>query len=68
VSVDAQEIVRQLTRLDLAALDAHLDQIVRLRAELTDAPPGDGRLRELTERLGRELDAARHVLRPYFRH
>jgi hypothetical protein len=67
VSLESRALIRQLTTLDLPALDAHLDQIGRLRAELAGAAPDESRLRELGERLGRELDAARHILRPYFR-
>lgn len=67
VSIDPQDIVRRLTTLDLAALDGHLREIGRLRGELTDLRHTQDSMRELAERLGRELDAARHILRPHYR-
>jgi predicted ester cyclase len=67
LSVDSQELVRQLTTLNLSALDAHLGQIVGLRSELATANGDDRRLTELADRLGRELDAARRLVRPYYR-
>lgn len=67
LSVDSQELIRQLTTLNLPALDAHLDQIARLRSELAGVNSDDRRLTELADRIGRELDAARRLVRPYYR-
>jgi hypothetical protein len=66
ISVDLQQLVRQLTTLNVSALDSHLEEIGRLRSELAGQAE-EGRVRELAERLGRELDAARRILRPYYR-
>jgi hypothetical protein len=67
LSVDSHELVRQLTTLNLTALDAHLEHIVRLRSELGAVHGDDRRVAELADRLGGELDAARRLVRPYYR-
>ncbi len=66
LSVDVQDLVQQLTTVDYTALMQHLDQIGRLHTELTAADDPNQR-REVTQRLGRELDRTRHVVRPYFK-
>jgi len=66
LSLDMQELIQQLTVIDYAALMRHLDRIVDLRLELGEAGDADRR-RDVAQRLGRELDATRHVIRPYFR-
>jgi len=66
LSFDLQDLVRQLATVDIAKL---LQQVARIHqigdqlASTTDAM----RQRELVERLGAQLDAARHLVRPYFR-
>lgn len=66
LSFDVQDLVRQLTAVDMAALMTHLEHIDRLHQELTATEGDDVRRRQITDRLGTELDAARKALRPYF--
>lgn len=67
LSIDVQDLVQQLARVDVRALLQHLSRIQRL-AEQLGAPKVDAvRQRELVDTLGIELDAARHLARPYFR-
>ena len=66
LSLDVQELIQQLTVIDYAALRRHLDRIADLRLELAEAGDADQR-RDVAQRLGRELDATRHVIRPYFK-
>jgi SnoaL-like polyketide cyclase len=66
LSFDLHDLVRQLARVDTANLLQHLARIQQTGEQLAaDADPA--RQRDLLDRLGRQLDAARHVLRPYFR-
>lgn len=67
LSVDIQGLIRQLTIVDLQALLEHLDRIGELREELARVLDDPTRQREVTQRLGRELDATRHVVRPHFK-
>lgn len=67
VSFDVQEIVEQLARVDHAKLLWHTDRIRHLSDDLRDARGDTIRERHVVDRLGRELDAARHAVRPYFR-
>ena len=67
LSFDLQEIVLQLTKVDTRALLRHLQRLRDLREELTGAHEDGARAREVLDRIGGELDAARHVVRPYFR-
>jgi SnoaL-like polyketide cyclase len=67
LSIDVQELVQQLARVDVRALLQHLSRIQRLGEQLSATNGDTGRQRELIDRLGIELDAARHVARPYFR-
>jgi predicted ester cyclase len=62
---DLQDLVRQLASIDVTTLLQHLRRIQQLGEQLTAANPA--RQRELLERLGQQLDEARHVVRPYFR-
>lgn len=66
ISLDVQDLTRQLTCIDYNALLAHLDRLQRLRDQLTQAGDDETR-RHLAERIGRELDAARMTVRPWFR-
>jgi len=61
-----QELIQQLTIIDYAALTRHLDRIADLRLELAQSTDLE-RKRDVAQRLGRELDATRHVIRPYFK-
>jgi hypothetical protein len=67
VSFDFQELVNQLVRIDEAQLLTHLGRIRQIEEQLRAAAEDSGRRRELIARLGTELDAARRVVRPYFR-
>jgi predicted ester cyclase len=67
LSFDLQELVEQLAKIDQAVLLRHTDQIRRLSDDLRAAKGDVMQERRLVDRLGRELDAARHVVRPYFR-
>lgn len=66
LSMDSQELTRRLTTLDAGALETHLARIVQLRSAIAEAVSDERRLREVAEQLGRELDAARRILRPYY--
>jgi len=67
VSFDLHDLVRQLSRVDTDAVLQSVGRIRQLGDELERAGDNPMRTRELIERLGRELDEARHVVRPYFR-
>jgi len=67
VSLDVQELTRQLTSIDYDALVAHLDRLHRLRDQLVQAGEDKEARRNVAERIGRELDAARLTVRPWFR-
>jgi len=65
LSFDVQGLVRQLARIDFPTLLATLERLNELRLALAGADDERKRL-ELAERLGFELDTARHALRPHF--
>lgn len=67
VSFDLQEMIEQLTRVDHSRLVEHIGHLRQLGDELTSAQGDATRTRDVVDRLGLELDAARHVVRPYFR-
>jgi predicted ester cyclase len=67
VSLDVHDLTRQLSSIDYDALACHLDRLQRLRAQLADAGDDTERRRSLADRIGRELDAARLAVRPWFR-
>lgn len=67
LSFDAQELVAQLTVIDTARVLEHVERI-RKEGERLAASRGDSaRIREIVQRLGFEIDAARQAIRPYFR-
>lgn len=67
LSFDLPDIIRQLAKVDTVALLGKLRRLRVLSQEL-DAAHGDAdRSRELIQRIGLELDAARHLVRPYFK-
>jgi predicted ester cyclase len=66
LSLDVQDLIHQLTIIDYAGLLRHLDRIGDLRLELGQSTDPE-RQRDVAQRVGRELDAARHVIRPYFK-
>ena len=67
LSFDLQDIIRQLVRVDSTALLNRLMAIQALAKELNLAQAEADRTRELVQRIGLELDAARHLVRPYFK-
>jgi hypothetical protein len=67
VSLDVHDIVDKLAKCDVPALLAHVEQLQQLAADLRAATHDAAATRSLTERIGQELDAARHVVRPYYR-
>lgn len=66
LSFDLQELAHQLARVDDTQLLAHLSRLRYLEEQLRGVPAESVRRRDLLDRIGRELDAARHVIRPYF--
>ena len=66
VSFDFLELADQLTRVDVAQLLAHLSRLHSLEDQLRGSVPSSPLRRRLVEGIGRELDAARRVVRPYF--
>jgi hypothetical protein len=66
LKLDLQDLVRQLATVDIASLQGHTARIGQLGERLA-AETDPKRQRELIDRLGRQLDHARHVVRPYFR-
>jgi len=67
LSLDIQALIQQLTIVDDKILLAHLDRIGELRGDLVRVADNPSRRREVIQRLGRELDATRHVVRPHFK-
>lgn len=65
ISLDFNNLVRQLALINYDDVLAHLERIVALRDELSLATTDDVR-RDVTRRLGNELDGARKALRPHF--
>lgn len=65
VSLDFNNLVRQLALIDYEDVLARLERIVALRDELNAATTDEAR-RDVTGRLGNELDSARKALRPHF--
>ena len=66
LTFDLHDLVRQLATVDTARLQEHIARIGQL-GDLLAAETDATRQRELIDRLGRQLDEARHVVRPYFR-
>jgi predicted ester cyclase len=67
LSFDVQDIVHQLVTVDTSKLLEQIQKIQHLAAKLTATPAADVvERRNLVDRLGTELDATRHVVRPYF--
>jgi len=66
LSFDLGELAHQLARVDDTQLRVHLTRLRYLEEQLRDVPPESVRRRDLLDRIGRELDAARAVVRPYF--
>lgn len=67
VSFDLQAIVERLAQVDSAKVLDALARIRRLGDELARVQRSPIPARDVIEQLGRELDAARHTVRPYFK-
>jgi len=67
LSFDMQDIVRQLARVDSSALLRRLGRLRALEDELIRAQNDEARARGVIDRIGLELDDARHVVRPYYK-
>lgn len=65
LSFDLQELAQQLARVDDTQLLVHLSRLRYLEDQLRAASDASRRI-EVLDRVGRELDAARRVVRPYF--
>jgi len=66
LSFDLNNLINQLSTVDHDALIARLERIHHLREQLVLATGDAPRQREVTDRLGGELDAARRALRPQY--
>jgi predicted ester cyclase len=67
LSFDIHDLLHQLANVDCGELDRHLEHIQRLRVELGQVGDDCQQRRCVIDRIGRELDAARMVVRPWFR-
>ena len=67
VSFDLQQMIEQLTRVDSPNLLKHLAHLQDLGAQLQAVQDDAAHTRDVLDRIGRELDAARHIVRPYYR-
>ena len=67
VSFDLHELVESLTICDVPALLGHLRRLHVLTGELAQGPQGAASVRNVIHRIGQELDAARQVVRPYYK-
>lgn len=67
LSFDLHEVIDQLVKIDCAKLLTHVERIRQLGEYLTAVQEDSGLAREVIDRLGIEIDAARHVVRPYFK-
>ena len=67
LSFELHDLVGQLTSVDVPKLLQHLGRIEELGRALSATDGHPQRQRELIDRIGRHLDEARHVARPYFK-
>jgi predicted ester cyclase len=66
LSYDMHEVIEKLARFDAPKLINHIERLHELANVLQTLAPESPRGREITAEIGRELDAARHVVRPYY--
>jgi predicted ester cyclase len=66
VSFDLHELAHQLARVDDTQLLMHLSRLRYMEDQLRNAALDPARRLYLLDSIGRELDAARQVVRPYF--
>jgi len=67
LSFNLHEIVDRLTHVDVEKLLGHIERLRTLGTCLRDARDDTQQTREIRAAIGLELDAARHVLRPYYK-
>ena len=67
LSIDLNDLVNQLSIVNYAELGVRLDRIRQLTDELHAATGDLERQADVAVRLGFELDAARHALRPHYK-
>lgn len=67
LSIDLNDFVVQLVKVDYRELADRVERIWALREDLTRAIGDVAREREVVSQLGAEIDAARRTLRPYFK-
>jgi hypothetical protein len=67
VAFNLHDITQQLAMIDYAALETRLGTIQELREQLRSMGLDHHQRRRIADRLGRELDAARFIVRPWFR-
>jgi hypothetical protein len=66
LSLDLTDLISQLSTVDYGELTSRLDRIRQLSDPLIRASGDAVRQREIADRLGPELDAARRALRPHY--
>jgi len=66
LSFDLNGLIRQLKRIDYDQLVRSVESIRRLADELKNASADSEQQHDIIERIGRALDAARHIVRPQF--
>jgi CheY-like chemotaxis protein len=67
LTLDVNDLISQLSVVDYAELTKRLARIREMSDELAAAGHDRSRQKDLAERLGLELDAARRALRPHYR-
>jgi predicted ester cyclase len=67
LSLDLRDLINQLSIVDYGELLARLECLRTLTDELVAACGDAARQRDLAERIGGELDAARRALRPHYK-
>jgi hypothetical protein len=67
LSFNLHEIVDTLAQVDPDKLLGHIERLRALGMELCGSRRDTVRSRDITAAIGRELDAARHVVRPYYK-
>ena len=67
ISFNLHEIVDTLAQVDPDKLLAHIERLRALGTTLCGVRGDALRAREITAAIGQELDAARHVVRPYYK-
>jgi predicted ester cyclase len=66
LTCNLHQIVDQLAHVDVSTLLDHIGRLSELANTLRAVGPDSLQAREITQAIGRELDAARQVVRPYY--